>query len=394
MFGINSEDITKITSGKKFITEHLDSDPSALALKGAEACLCTQIKMLQKCKSKLPHYYNAVCIIPPLSYEQSSSYQTAYAKEYSGRRLLDLTCGLGVDSERFSKNFDEVIAIERDPLLAEIAVRNFASLGADNVHVINADCAVFLSEYDGEPFDIVYCDPARRNENKRTFLLSDCSPDIISLLDDIKRISQRLVIKMSPLFDVEEALRLFPECSVEVVSLNGECKEVLADIDFAKKKESSVICTVVNTDGKYTKYVFPVNQTEPVEKRDIIDPQFLYIADVAFKKSKMPARLMAGYFPEYDYEIHGTVVLGDILINDFPGRKYSIKERFDYKPKDIKKYLRENEITSATVVKENFSMKPEEVRKSLGLKDGSGALIITADIDGKPTVFIAEEIAS
>jgi len=35
--------------------------------------------------------------------------------------LLDLTCGLGVDSAHFSKSFNRVIAVERDPVTARVA---------------------------------------------------------------------------------------------------------------------------------------------------------------------------------------------------------------------------------------------------------------------------------
>ncbi len=391
-FGITEDDLKKINSEKEFIRQHLDSDPAALALNGVAPSVCTQIKYLQKSRTKLPHYYDSLCIIPPLSYEQASSRQTAYAKNYSGRRLLDLTCGLGVDAERFSKTFDEVTSIERDPLIAEIAKLNFNRLGARDIHVINSDCADFLKRYDGEPFDMVYCDPARRDDTKRTFLLSDCSPDIMSLLSDIKRISRRLVIKLSPLFDTEEIVRLFPTASVNIISLNGECKEVLADIDFEKEGESAISCTVTNSDGTYAEYTFQARGAEQLQNGTVKKPQFLYIADVAFKKAKKTAELMALYFPEHKCEIHGTVVLGDSAINDFPGRKYHIIDRLDYKPKTIKKYLAEKGITSATVVKENFGLQPDAIRKSFGLKDGSDAILIATDIDGKPTIFFAERL--
>ncbi len=46
-----------------------------------------------------------------------------------GDAVLDLTCGLGVDTLYLSRRFRRVVALESDPLLARITADNFASLG-------------------------------------------------------------------------------------------------------------------------------------------------------------------------------------------------------------------------------------------------------------------------
>ena len=107
MFGINREDFELIKENHNLISRNLECEPSQLALKGMKPAICTAIKILQKCRTKLPEYYNALCIIPPVSYEQSSSSRTSNTKEYKGSTLLDLTCGLGADTLLFSKRFDQ-----------------------------------------------------------------------------------------------------------------------------------------------------------------------------------------------------------------------------------------------------------------------------------------------
>jgi hypothetical protein len=49
---------------------------------------------------------------------------------------------------------------------------------------------------------------------------------MVALYPALGRITERVAIKNSPLFDIEEAFRLFGDCTVEVLSLAGECKEV------------------------------------------------------------------------------------------------------------------------------------------------------------------------
>ena len=85
-----------------------------------------------------------------------------------------------------------------------------------------------ISDAHGLRFDWIYADPDRRSDKGRKLVrLEDCSPDIVALKPRLKQVSGRLCVKNSPLFDVGEALRLFPDSRVEVLSLGDECKEVV-----------------------------------------------------------------------------------------------------------------------------------------------------------------------
>ena len=92
---ITSNDIATLLDPKlrDYIAGHLSDDPGrvALSLREHGALVATQIKYLQRARVKLPSYYAALCILPPLSFEQSSSEETASVKRYSGDTCLDLT---------------------------------------------------------------------------------------------------------------------------------------------------------------------------------------------------------------------------------------------------------------------------------------------------------------
>lgn len=176
-------------------------------------------------------YYEARCILPPLAFEQASSEACAARKSCSGERVLDLTCGLGVDALYLSKRFREVITLERDATLAAVAGENFRRLGATNIRVINSSAEAFLAST-RDHFDWIYADPDRRSaEGRKLVRLEDCSPDIPKLLPELRRIAPNLCVKNSPLFDVGETFRLFGPCRTEVVSLHDECKEVVVYAD-------------------------------------------------------------------------------------------------------------------------------------------------------------------
>lgn len=67
--------------------------------------VATQVKYLARAERKLPTYAAAQCILPPLAFEQASSEACAAHKAIAGDAVLDLTCGLGVDTLFLSRRF-------------------------------------------------------------------------------------------------------------------------------------------------------------------------------------------------------------------------------------------------------------------------------------------------
>jgi len=231
------------------IAVHLNDDPTkvALSLRENGPLVATQIKYLQRARIKLPAYYAAQCILPPLSFEQASSEESASLKHYTGHTCLDLTCGLGVDAFHFSKCFAQVVTVEQSAELCEIARINFERLQARNIRIIATTAEQYVADLNSRaesigPIDLIYIDPARRDsQGKKVWLLEDCSPNVTKLLPSLLQLSPLVVIKASPLFDIDEAFRLFGEkCSVEIISVRGECKEVLIEIRNSQKNSTVV----------------------------------------------------------------------------------------------------------------------------------------------------------
>lgn len=229
---IKELDILKTNEVRQIISNNLTTDPSVFALKNrheAAATMATQLKYLQRSRLKLPTFYAAQAIIPPLAFEQCSSERAASAKDFSGTTCLDLTCGLGVDSLHFSTRFQQVTAIERNFELSEAVRFNFSLMNVQNIDVINTDTNSYVYNYVGEPFDLIYLDPARRDGGgKKMFLPEDCEPNFVELWAILRKIGRKIVVKMSPMYDVDAAFRQFAEVSeVGVISIDNECKEVL-----------------------------------------------------------------------------------------------------------------------------------------------------------------------
>ena len=197
------------------IDANVERDPNAVALDKHvphAALVATQVKYLQRARHKLPSYYEVRAILPPLSFEQSSSETAAGRHEWNGELCVDLTCGLGVDTLYLSRRFSEVMTVESDPVLAAVARINFARLGAENITVVNMPSERFVAEFvaSGRRADMVYADPDRRSAQGRKMVrLEDCSPDMIALMPQLEMMTGCVAVKLSPMFDVVEAFRIF-----------------------------------------------------------------------------------------------------------------------------------------------------------------------------------------
>jgi hypothetical protein len=229
MLKISDVELLRSEVLRRAIEENIERDPQRVALDKHvphAALVATQVKYLQRARKKLPQLYEARCIIPPRAFEQSSSLESAERKAISGDTLLDLSCGLGIDAMAAARHFRRVVAVERDEVLAEVVRYNLSLLGVDNMEVVTASSEEYIATTT-EHFDWVFIDPDRRSaEGKKMVRMEDCSPNVLEIMPRLEEISSRVAIKLSPLFDVDEALRLFPNSEVEVVSMSGECKEL------------------------------------------------------------------------------------------------------------------------------------------------------------------------
>ena len=361
---ITSEEYALLLTGEvqRAIAAARDRDPVEVAMDRTvphARLVATQVKYLARAAQKLPSYAAAQCILPPLAFEQASSEACAAHKRITGDTVLDLTCGLGVEAFFLSRRFRRVVTLERSEVLARAAAENFSRLGATNIEVVNTSAEEYLRQEDLH-FDWIYADPDRRSaEGRKLVRLEDCSPDIIALKPLLSRISGRLCIKNSPLFDVDEALRLFPDSRVEVLSLGDECKEVLV---YADGTGPLVTATAL---GRGSFSARP-GQTAPEPGR--FDParyRWLVMPDVALQKARLARLHLAGkadIWSENGYGFAAGEPQGVL------GRVFAIECIEPYDPKRLKRELKGR---GAEVLKRDFPLAAEELMRRLGLHPGA-----------------------
>ncbi len=375
-------ELNKLRSGELLsaIETNIERKAEAIALdkKICDAALvATQVKYLQRAASKLPSYFAARCIIPPLSFEQASSERVAAVKNLEGDSLLDLTCGLGVDALHFASNFKRVVTLERNEVLAAVARENFSRMGVTNVEVINASAEEYLASCT-ERFDWIYADPDRRSATGQKLVrLEDCSPNILALKEHIARVAGgRLMLKNSPLFDVDEAFRLFSPARVEVVSLGDECKEVL----ISTAHSDTLVATAIGLGSIEIrrKDLEQMIDQKPFEEYIY---KFLILPNVALQKS----RIVPYVFREVaDVWSNNGFAFATEMPQGILGRTFEIEEIVDYNPKKLRKQLVGQRVE---ILKRDFPYTTKKILEQLKIKEGGDQRIAFTQVAGRNIVI-------
>lgn len=349
-----------------------------------------QIVARRHIREKLPEWHHCRELFFPsrLSTEQCSSALTAAYKSelIRGRRVVDLTGGLGVDSYYFSLRAEQVEYVEQNPVYCEAARWNFACLGAENITVHHRRAEEFVKELVA---DTIYLDPDRRSaENRRFFALSDCQPDILQLKERLLQQAQRVIVKISPMADLTETLRLLPETTeIHVVGVRNECKELLFVLEnSAVAREVKVVVSHFASTGKQS---FEYTLTE--EEQSVAEPAMAlenYLYEPAAVVLKAGAfKWVAAHWQVKKLHPHTHLYTSGELVADFPGRIFKITGVWPFSGKLLKKLARE--CPKANITVRNFPLSVAELRRISGIREGGDQYLFAATLQNGERVLIA-----
>lgn len=326
-----------------------------------------------------------------LSCEQCSSELAAKYKAslVSGDRMVDLTGGYGVDTYFLSEQFQQTDYVEQNAELCRIAAHNFALANKPvMIHNTSAEAFLFSSSHGKAGYDLIFLDPARRDSHGgKVFRLEDCTPNVVELLPVLLQHSKRLMIKLSPMLDLTQAVNALSQVTwdIHVVAIKNEVKEVLLlsggtgqitaiDLSHPKqaftftREEESASGAVCQPEGRSVFY-----QAQPV---------YLYEPNVAILKAGA-YKLVGERFGLHKLDANTHLYTSENLVENFPGRVWKIQESTPLLAKG-------KEIKQANVFVRNYPLTAEQLKKKLHLHDGGTEYIIGCRVNGKPTVFLAE----
>ena len=364
-----------------YIRQHADEDVRQLALRGHK-CLdvdlqyaLEQIAGRQKARTKLPSWaaIDGIVYPPHLSMEQCSSEVTArYKASIAGKGALfvDLTAGFGVDMAFISQGFQKAVHVERQPQLCAISSENFRLLGLNHIEVVCGDGVAYLHTM--RHADLLFIDPARRDvHGGRTYDISDCTPNVLEILDEMLEKADRVMIKLSPMLDWRKAVADLGKVNeVHIISVDNECKELLLILSKTKKP-LRVFC--VNNDECFEVVEGISSQPRPLPQ----DMRYLYEPNASVMKAGCFA-LIEQRFGVVQLERNSHLFVSDKEILGFPGRQFLIEKRTSMNKRELKAALAD--VDQANITVRNFPMSVAELRKRLKLKEGGDVYIFATTI--------------
>lgn len=395
----------------EFIREYRERDIRQLALQANRfpdvdmSYALDQIQGWQIARRKLPKWAACDGVIFPLhlSMEQCSSEPTAQYKlnlamEWAcqvghASRMTDLTGGFGVDFSFTSCAFAAATYVERNEQLCRIVDHNLPLLGLDNATVVCADAVEYLSTV--EPQTMLFLDPARRDEHgAKTVMLADCTPDVVQLLPKLLEKSRFTMLKLSPMLDWHKAVDDLQGTvrEVHIVSVGGECKELLLVLSTVVESELKVYCADLSTaSGSSSLFVYTPGSSAPVanSKLKTQNSKFVHEPNASIMKAGCFDELAAAYGVS-PVSRNSHLFLSDEPVEDFPGRSFVVERVTTMNKGELRKTLAG--IEKANIATRNFPLTVAELRKRLKIKDGGDVYIFaTTTAEGEHLLLISRK---
>lgn len=367
---------------QKYIQDNRNADLHQLLLKKSPFPevsiqeIVQQIKGKNIAEKKFPFFLKENIIFPPnLNLEQTSSEITAKYKAQliSGKSILDLTSGFGIDAFFMSEHFEKITLIEQNSGLLDIVKHNWNILER-KAEFINSDLSFFLND-NSYFYDVIFLDPARRDSNKnKVFLLEDLSPNILDIQNVLLEKSNQVLIKLSPLIDIKYLTSVVKNCKeIYIVAVKNEVKEVLLSLtkDWSSQ---NIDIHCINLESNEPEFIFTNTEWEHSSSEFSDFLNYLYIPNNSVLKSGA-FNVISERFELKKLHPNTQLYTSENLVSDFPGRVLKM-QMID--AKEIKKGEQYN------LISKNYPLKPEEIKKKYKLKDGGNQyLIFTQSIQGK-----------
>ena len=332
--------------------------------------------------------------------------------------MTDLTGGFGVDFSFTSCAFASATYVERNAQLCSMVEHNLPLLGIDNAKVVCADAIDYLSTLDMQT--MIFLDPARRDQyGAKTVMLADCTPDVVQLLPQLLKKSRFTMLKLSPMLDwhkaVEDLQGMVRE--VHIVSVGGECKELLLVLSEEIESELKVFCADLEAGGGFgeaglsggssrssgsscsslsSEPSFPSTPSSPSHpstpslsaslfvyapgslrpapnsKLKTQNSKFLHEPNASIMKAGCFDELAAAYGVS-PVSRNSHLFLSAEPVDGFPGRSFSIERVTTLNKRELRQALAG--IEKANIATRNFPLSVAELRKRLKLKDGGDVYI-------------------
>ncbi|MEP3480885.1 MAG: class I SAM-dependent methyltransferase [Fuerstiella sp.] len=316
--------------------------------------------------------------------EQSTAWEIA---QYKAKRfpqsepVLDLCSGIGMDSRALLQR-GPVTAIDVDEAMSLRTLWNMQVWATDRTsdfQVLNEDAAA--AELAGK---WIHADPDRRTKRDLpTKRLEQYCPDLTWMQTAVSEAIGG-AIKISP---ASNFMQKFPGCEIELISLNGECRE--ATVWFGE----------LGSDVSFRATSLPTGETLAANPLDAWCEQADSLGDYLFDPD--PALVRSGLLdvfgeqnnllrldPEEEY-FTGTTCPDSSFVNAF-----QIEAELPNNLTGLKKYLRKHPASRCDVKCRRLKVDASQLQTKLPRGDGPVKVIFFLRIQGKAKIVVTQRVTT
>ena len=294
------------------------------------------------------------------------------------KQVVDLCCGIGADSVALARQGLAVTSVDLSPVACL-----FTELNGE-VYGIRENLETFVN--DVRKFDLkdqfIHFDPDRRTNQQRAVRLEDYSPSL-EFLQQVTQSSKAGAVKLSPASNFGGK---FPGCEIELISLNGECKEATVWFGELASPEPSR-ATIL--PGDFTIAADPADHYPEIGELG----EFLYDPDPAIVRSGLVDAL-AEKLNLLRLDDAEEYLTSDSLVSSPAITPFRVLAKLPNNPKAIGKYLRSGPCGDLEIKCRHVPVKVEQLRKQLPILGSGRKSLIIARLAGKTHAVIAERVAT
>ena len=242
---------------------------------------------------------------------------------------------------------------------------------------------------------LIYIDPARRGDHGQKLVsIADCQPNVIELLPQMFELTDNVVVKLSPMLDITRAINELPHIEkLYVISVNNECKELLLFINKKYNAETQIhainLKSTINsqqTTNNPTSFSGFISHESTLSLSYAHEVgKYLYEPYAAHLKSGLYKTIAQQYNCEKLHQ-HSHLYTSTELNNDFPGRKFEVKEVVAFDKKSAKTLFKS--LKQANLTTRNFPLTVSELRTQYKIKDGGETYIFATTLHDDSKVLI------
>ena len=346
------------------------------------ALVLSQAKLRKRAEAKFGEFAERMFFTED-ALEQASRLQVSALhanrfKQAGVTEVADLGCGIGAESLAFASLDLQVTAYELDEVTAAMATYNLAPF--DNVEVKNED----VTKTDLSNHQALFFDPARRNAKARLFNPQDFSPNFDWVVEQAKL--KPSGIKLGPGHPHNQ---IPEEAEAQWVSVQGDLVELSLWFNQTRRENIKRSALLITKDAKHE---LTSNETKETQAPTGAIGEYLYEPDNAAIRSHL-IHLIAEQTETHTIDPQIAYLSGNLELHNPLLKGYKVIDNLPFERKQLKAYVKANDIGTLEIKKRGADITPEQLRKELAPKGKASATLIVTRIGDAHRAIFAEPLA-